>query len=130
MVGRNQPTDRAGNVFTGGAGSGYIELSVGVDLVTVLFVFAINIAGDEEILELSRHFPVVPRPLAWTLVAASVLLLGWMNLDVLGLQVDIEQTQAFRTVLREIRILDVFQQIVLIFAGVLGVLSVLTEINP
>jgi uncharacterized MnhB-related membrane protein len=53
-----------------------IELSVGAGLVTVLFVFAINIAG-EEALALRK---LIPRPLAWVLVAASVILLGWLTL--------------------------------------------------
>lgn len=41
-----------------------IELSVGAGLVTMLFVFAINIAGDEETLALSHNLPVIPRPLS------------------------------------------------------------------
>lgn len=107
-----------------------IELSVGAGLVTVLFVFAINIAGEEEVAQLARQLPIVPRPLAWTLVLASVLLLGWMNLDVLGIHVEIQQTMEFKAVLWENRVLDVLLQMVLIFAGVLGVLGLLAEINP
>ena len=38
-----------------------IELSVGAGLVTVLFVFAINIAGEE--IKVVRS--ILPRPLAW-----------------------------------------------------------------
>ncbi len=107
-----------------------IELSVGAGLVTILFVFAINIAGEEEVAQLARQLPVVPRPLAWTLVIASVLLLGWMNLDVLGIQVNIQQAVDFKTVLWENRVLDILLQMVLIFAGVLGVLGLLAEIHP
>ena len=38
-----------------------IELSVGAGLVTVLFVFAINVAGDETI----SVQALIPKPLAW-----------------------------------------------------------------
>jgi uncharacterized MnhB-related membrane protein len=103
-----------------------IELSVGAGLVTVLFVFAINIAGDEAI----SVQPIVPRPLAWILVAVSLLLLGWMDLDILGTQVTVFEPLYFKTVLWENRLLDVLLQIVLIFAGVLGVLGLLEEIHP
>jgi uncharacterized MnhB-related membrane protein len=44
-----------------------IELSVGAGLVTVLFVFAINIAGEERL----DIMPVMPRPLAWLLVVCT-----------------------------------------------------------
>ena len=45
-----------------------IELSVGAGLVTVLFVFAINIAGDESI-----GLPsVIPRGLTWLLCLAPL----------------------------------------------------------
>lgn len=107
-----------------------IELSVGAGLVTVLFVFAINIAGEEEVSLLANQLPVVPRPLAWILVGASVLLLAWMNLNVLGIQVDIRPALEFRTILWENRVLDVLLQMVLIFSGVLGVLGLLAEIHP
>lgn len=103
-----------------------IELSVGAGLVTVLFVFAINIAGDEAI----SVQPIVPRPLAWILVAVSLLLLGWMDLDILGTQVSVFEPLYFKTVLWENRLLDVLLQVVLIFAGVLGVLGLLAEIHP
>ena len=103
-----------------------IELSVGAGLVTVLFVFAINIAGDEAI----PIQPIVPRPLARILVLVSVLLLGWMALDILGTQVSLVSPLNFKTVLWENRLLDVLLQVVLIFAGVLGVLGLLAEIHP
>src|SRR5512133_2061611 len=77
-----------------------IELSVGAGLVTVLFVFAINIAGEETI----ALQPMIPRPLAWVLVLTSIILLGWMNASVLGLQVDIHKTLQFKSVLWENRV--------------------------
>ncbi len=52
-----------------------VELSVGAGLVTVLFVFAINIAGEEA----TRARSPIPRPLAWGLIILSVLLLGWFT---------------------------------------------------
>lgn len=103
-----------------------IELSVGAGLVTVLFVFAINIAGEEVIATL----PVVPRPLAQILILVTILLLGWMNLDVLGIRVTVFEPLYFKTVLWENRQLDIFLQLVLIFTGVLGVLGLLAETHP
>src|SRR5512140_3668342 len=50
-----------------------IELSVGAGLVTVLFVFAINIAGDDAI----SARPVPPLPWIVGLSALFVVLLGW-----------------------------------------------------
>jgi uncharacterized MnhB-related membrane protein len=103
-----------------------IELSVGAGLVTVLFVFAINIAGEEALTAL----PVIPRSMARILVFISILMLGWMNLDVLGFQVDVFEPLYFKTVLWENRLLDVLLQIGLIFTGVLGVLGLLAETHP
>ncbi len=103
-----------------------IELSVGAGLVTVLFVFAINIAGEEAITAL----PVVPKPLAWVLVAIFVLAFGWMTVDILWMHVPVFKPLYFKTVLWENRLLDVLLQIVLMFAGVLGVLGLLAEIHP
>src|SRR5664279_2481209 len=48
-----------------------IELSVGAGLVTVLFVFAISLAGDEPLPARS----VVPKPLAFALVLMFAVLL-------------------------------------------------------
>ncbi len=103
-----------------------IELSVGAGLVTVLFVFAINIAGDEAI----PSQPIVPKPLAWILVAVSVLLLAWMDVDILGTRVSVFEPFYFKVVLWQNRLLDVLLQMALIFAGVLGVLGLLAEIHP
>lgn len=102
-----------------------IELSVGAGLVTVLFVFAINIAGEENL----PVTPIVPRPLAWFLVVVAVGLLGWVNRDVLIAFVGITPGAGFTHVLWSDRQLDVYLQIVLIFAGVLGVLGLLAEIH-
>jgi uncharacterized MnhB-related membrane protein len=103
-----------------------IELSVGAGLVTVLFVFAINIAGEEVMIAL----PVVPKPVARTLVVASVALLAWMNMELLGMQVSVFEPLYFKVVFWENRLLDILLQMVLIFTGVLGVLGLLAEIHP
>lgn len=103
-----------------------IELSVGAGLVTVLFVFAINIAGEE----ITPQQAIIPKPLAWILVAVSIILLAWMNVDILGVQISVQPSFDFRTVLWENRLMDVLLQIALIFAGVLGVLGLLAEARP
>jgi uncharacterized MnhB-related membrane protein len=105
-----------------------IELSVGAGLVTVLFVFAINIAGEEALPIQS----IVPKPLAWAMTLASILLLIWMNLDLVGINVNISQALDFQfnQVVWDNRVLDVLLQMVLIFSGVLGVLGLLSDIHP
>jgi uncharacterized MnhB-related membrane protein len=106
-----------------------IELSVGAGLVTVLFVFAINIAGED----LSFPPPFVPRPAAWVLVIAAVGLLGWSALPLPWSALPLPaaevpaQESTFAAVLWGKRGLDVLVQIVLIFAGVLGLLGLLAE---
>ncbi len=103
-----------------------IELSVGAGLVTVLFVFAINIAGEEA----TGLRSILPRPLAWMLVGVSVLLLGILILPTLNIEPAAPVGDLFTSVFWEDRQLDVLLQIVLIFAGVLGVLGLLSEGKP
>ena len=104
-----------------------VELSVGAGLVTVLFVFAINIAGEED---LPLHF-VIPRPLSWGLIVASLLLLGWLVLPRFTTVIPVLNTaMSFTQMLWEQRGLDVLVQIALIFTGVLGILSLLSETQP
>jgi NADH:ubiquinone oxidoreductase subunit 6 (subunit J) len=107
-----------------------VELSVGAGLVTVLFVFAINIAGDQSIPEQS----IVPRPLAWLIVTVTGLILGWMILPelqdgrFLGVLDSAGGTLAqFRSMMWEDRGIDTLLQVVLIFAGVLAVLGLLGQ---
>jgi uncharacterized MnhB-related membrane protein len=100
-----------------------IELSVVAGLVTVLFVFAINIAGDEAIAVHS----LIPKPLAWILLGAAVLLLGWMVLPGFLSMSGIPAEEGLAAVLWQDRNLDLMLQIVLIFAGVLGVIGLLAE---
>jgi len=102
------------------------ELSVGAGLVTVLFVFAINISGEEAMQARS----IIPIPLALSLVVLSLLLLGGLILlqgapPVSISPVETEPLLAFS--LWQQRALDVLVQIVLIFSGVLGLLGLLAE---
>lgn len=99
-----------------------IELSIGAGLVTVLFVFAISLAGDEPI----PGKPLVPAVLAWALPIAAVALLGWLALS-LSPTVATAAEPSFTVALWQQRGLDVLVQVVLIFAGVLGLIGLLAE---
>ncbi|MBN2472242.1 MAG: DUF4040 domain-containing protein [Anaerolineae bacterium] len=99
-----------------------IELSVGAGLVTVLFVFAISIAGEDAM----DVRAIVPRPVGLALVIVTGLLLGWMTLPALGITPPLAES-VFAEMLWQERGLDVLVQIVLIFAGVVGVLGLLSE---
>ena len=100
-----------------------IELSVGAGLVTVLFVFAINIAGDDP---LPRR-PSIPKPVSWLMILAALGLGGWLTLSALQLPMPIPQARRFAQVVWEDRTLDILLQTVLIFGGVLGVLGLLHD---
>ncbi len=111
----------------GAARVAVIELSVGAGLVTVLFVFAIGISGEEIIPNTS----LVPRPLAAVIVLLSLVLLAWFNLPVFGIRVPnpipAAGTDSFAAVLWQQRGLDVLVQVALIFAGVLGALGLIGD---
>ena len=99
-----------------------IELSVGAGLVTVIFVFAIGLAG-----ELTRDLPsLIPRPLA---VAVSIIAAGWLGWLLWPAMPAAESsgTASFQTVLWEMRAVDVWVQIALILAGVLGILNLVVD---
>ncbi len=101
-----------------------IELSVGTGLVTVLFVLAINIAGDAP-LEGRR---VIPLPLAIGVCLLFVLVLGGFVLFAQPLPpVAAQSGTVFAQVFWQGRGLDVLVQVVLIFSGVLGFLGLLSE---
>ncbi len=109
-----------------------VELSVGAGLVTVFFVFAINIAGDESLTRQS----LVPRPLAWFAVVFSMGLLVWMIMHALQserMRAVLEQTGVlaglFRSILWDDRRVDTLMQVVLFFAGALAVLGLIGEPN-
>ena len=99
-----------------------IELSVGAGLVTVLFVFAISVAG-----ELTEDLPtIVPRPLAASLILFVIILLTYFILPA-PIPAPAAAEADFATVMWEQRAVDVWLQVALIFAGVLGLLGLLTE---
>jgi NADH:ubiquinone oxidoreductase subunit 6 (subunit J) len=107
---------------------GVVELSVGAGLVTVLFVFAINIAGDEP----ENPKPILARPLAWVVIVLGILLLGRMILPALQLDKYISEmalpagtVEDFRKMMWEDRSIDILLQIVFIFGGVMAVLGFL-----
>jgi NADH:ubiquinone oxidoreductase subunit 6 (subunit J) len=99
-----------------------IELSVGAGLVTVLFVFAINVAGEE------GHLGprVVPIWAGGTLVLVAAVLLGILVLPAPSV-VPAASQASFAQTMWQARGLDVLVQMVLIFAGVLGLLGLLAE---
>jgi uncharacterized MnhB-related membrane protein len=101
-----------------------VELSVGAGLVTVMFVFAISMAGEE----FTPVWANVPRSLALVLVAMVVVLLG-----MLALPLDTPSAEAAEESLTQVfwedRGLDVLVQIILIFSGVLGLVGLLAEVK-
>jgi NADH:ubiquinone oxidoreductase subunit 6 (subunit J) len=99
-----------------------IELSVGAGLVTVLLVYAISVVGDEA-LDLDS---VIPKPIAVGLAGLVVILVGWMGLAIAGKAAG-GAFQPLAATLWGQRVLDVWIQMVLIFAGVLGILGLLAE---
>lgn len=100
-----------------------IELSVGAGLVTVLFVFAINIAGEEA---LPAH-PVISRPLAYAVIAVSALLIGWLLLPGVNVAAPALPASFLGDTLWQARSLDAFLMAVLVFAGALAMLGLLAD---
>jgi len=108
-----------------------VELSVGAGLVTVLFVFAINIAGD---VQQVVQKPAIPPLLGWVVVVAGLGLLGYMVLPALQgerfastLAFAAGSIDDFRKMVWETRSLDTLLQVVLIFSGVMAVVGLLGE---
>ena len=98
-----------------------VELSVGAGLVTVLFVFAINIAGEE---------PIPVKPLAWLFLVITGFLLGYLIFPSLTGMKPQAAAPGFMTDLWQYRQIDVVLQVVLIFSGALGVLGLLADEVP
>lgn len=101
-----------------------IELSVGAGLVTILFVFGISIAGEESM----DASPLVHWSVAGALVVIAIGLVGWLVLPA-GDAAGAVAEPTFAVMLWQERGLDVMVQIGLIFAGVLGVLGILAEVE-
>lgn len=101
-----------------------IELSVGAGLVTVLFVFAINISG-EEVMGLRSALPL---PLVWTSIVLAAGLVIFFIVRSLGfVQFPDVSGELGASVLWQERYLDFLLQVVLILAGVLGVIGLLSH---
>ncbi len=109
----------------GAAQVAVMELSVGAGLVTVLLVYAVSVVGDDAFDPPS----VVPKPLAFGMVALIVVLLGWMVYPAIPAYFE-HGSLSLAISLWETRVLDVWIQIALIFSGVMGVLGLLSEKVP
>lgn len=103
-----------------------VELSVGAGLVTVLFVFAINIAGEENL----PSVPAIPRWLTWLFVGITVILVGWFAWQGLPDRLAIVSEGNFNLTLWQDRRIDLLLQIVLLFCGSLSVLGLMAEETP
>ena len=99
-----------------------IELSVGAGLVTVLFVFAISIAGGEA----AEAKSIIPRPLALIVSLVAIVLLAFMTVSSL-VSLPAATEQSFSEVLWQQRGLDMLVQSGLLFAAVVGMLGLLSE---
>ncbi len=106
----------------GAAQVAVIELSVGAGLVTVLLVYAISVVGDDA----TDPGPVIPRPVAVALTLLTVTMLGWMAFAMPS-RPGLASVPPLARALWQQRVLDVWIQMVLIFAGVLGILGLLAE---
>ena len=102
---------------------GVVELSVGAGLVTIIFVFAINIAGEETTVAEA----LVPRPLAWVLMGLFLLLLLWLTVPRLLPAAAGRDALPFVRAVWEERSLDTILQVALIFSGVLGSIGLLAD---
>jgi uncharacterized MnhB-related membrane protein len=109
----------------GAAQVAVMELSVGAGLVTVLLVYALSVVGDDAMDPAS----VIPKPLAFTLVALTAILLGWMVYPAIPAYFE-RGSMTLAISLWQSRVLDVWIQIALIFSGVMGVLGLLSEKTP
>jgi uncharacterized MnhB-related membrane protein len=102
---------------------GVVELSVGAGLVTIIFVFAINIAGEET----TAASALVPRPLSWALMGIFLFLLLWLILPRLLVPALDRDALPFLRAVWEQRSLDTILQVALIFSGVLGSIGLLAD---
>lgn len=101
-----------------------VELSVGAGLVTVLFVFAISIAGDDGLAE-GEFFP------NWLAAGMSAVLTALLVAMILPIDIRTggRVEAVFKTVFWQDRELDVLLQLVLVFTGVLALLHLLAEMK-
>lgn len=99
-----------------------IELSLSVGLITILLVFAISMIGADS--------PDIPASkwINWPVLMAMLLLIIGLTIPLLPPQTQMVEL-SFSATFWQQRQSDVVAQIALIFAGVLGVLSLLAETN-
>ncbi len=102
---------------------GVVELSVGAGLVTIIFVFAINIAGEET----AVTGALVPRPIAWVLMGLFGFLLLWLIVPRVVVPALSRDALPFLRAVWQERSLDTVLQVALIFSGVLGSLGLLAD---
>ena len=103
-----------------------VELSVGAGLVTVLFVFAINLTGDER-----GEFPVkIPKAVSLSMILAAVVLIAWFTLRYIDQSAAGLVAIQLSTAIWKLRQLDMMLQILLVFCGVLGVVGLLGDVIP
>jgi NADH-quinone oxidoreductase subunit J len=103
-----------------------VELSVGVGLVAVLFIFVVGIAGEDAV----RARAVVPTIVALALAGPAVLLLLWLVTSSgsgpsAALAPFAPISASVTAVLWEQRAADVLGQVVLIVAGAIGIVTIL-----
>ncbi|NJL94009.1 MAG: hypothetical protein HC915_09895 [Anaerolineae bacterium] len=103
-----------------------IELSVGAGLVAVLFAFT-NSLMPEQVAQLS---PIVPRMVAGGLVAIVVCVLATLLMEGMVPEMQRHEATSFGAVFWDQRSPDVFVQMVLIFAGAVGILGLLADDAP
>lgn len=102
-----------------------VELSVGAGLITVLLAFAISMAEDE-----TQYRPVLPRWLSLGLVLAAAGGMAWLLWPGLAAFQPSGGTDAsFFEQVWYSRQADLLLQIVIVFAGVVGVLNLLGDIE-
>jgi NADH:ubiquinone oxidoreductase subunit 6 (subunit J) len=99
-----------------------IELSVGAGLVTVLFAFAISIAGNEA----TESSSILPKPLAFGLSLIAILLLGYMTISSL-VALPATAEASFSQIVWQDRGLDMLVQSGLMFAAIVGMMGLLGD---
>jgi hypothetical protein len=88
----------------------------------VLLVYALSVVGEDVFDPTS----LIPKPLAFLLVAVIGGLVLWMAYPITGHQT-VNGEVLLASVLWKQRALDVWVQVALIFSGVMGVLGLLSE---
>jgi NADH:ubiquinone oxidoreductase subunit 6 (subunit J) len=99
-----------------------IELSVGAGLVTVLMVYAISVVGKD----VSDPKSIVPPIFAAIICLVAIGIVIFVSLPLMP-GIITRAAQPLIDTLWKNRVLDVWIQVVLLFAGVMGILGLLTD---